>query len=130
MKFHAWGHPNVRAKHKTTIEFTKDEHLTPEGDCIIGVRADFDAQKLKAFVKEHSFVKITVTAGRETEVIHAKTNPEFDDEHEFVIRMGEHPSKRTFAVRADKSAKYLSRELIKCLQEGKEIEVHLEKAVE
>ncbi len=35
-----YGHPNVRSLHPKTIEITKDEHLTPRGDCIIGVRAN------------------------------------------------------------------------------------------
>jgi hypothetical protein len=28
---HARGHENVRATHATTIEVTKEEHLTPRG---------------------------------------------------------------------------------------------------
>src|SRR5271155_5070525 len=35
-----FGHPMVRCAHRTTIEVTRDEHLTIDGDCIIGVRAD------------------------------------------------------------------------------------------
>jgi hypothetical protein len=35
-----YGHPNIRSLHAKTIEITKDEHLTPRGDCIIGVRAN------------------------------------------------------------------------------------------
>ncbi|HIP58595.1 MAG TPA: DUF371 domain-containing protein, partial [Archaeoglobus profundus] len=32
----AWGHPNITAKHRTTLEITKDEELSIRGDCIIG----------------------------------------------------------------------------------------------
>ena len=35
-----YGHPNIRSLHAKTIEITKDEHLTPRGDCIIGVKAN------------------------------------------------------------------------------------------
>jgi hypothetical protein len=35
-----YGHPNIRSLHAKTIEITKDEHLTPRGDCIVGVKAN------------------------------------------------------------------------------------------
>ncbi|HLF54183.1 MAG TPA: DUF371 domain-containing protein [Candidatus Nanoarchaeia archaeon] len=125
MMFRAFGHPNIKATHKNTIEFTKDEYLTPEGDCIVGIRADFDAEKLTAFAKKYKFVKITIKTGGIAETITAKTNPEFNDEKELVIRLGEHSSPRTFAVRADKAAKHLNRELIKALQMGSPLEIQI-----
>jgi hypothetical protein len=33
------GHENIRSNHQKTIEITKESHLTPSGDCIIGVNA-------------------------------------------------------------------------------------------
>ena len=130
MIFHACGHPNIKGTHKNTFEFTKEDHLTPEGDCIIGINADFDATKLKEFAKKNPKVKMTLTVGDVTEIVIAQTNPDFNDEKEVVIRIGEHLSPRTFAHRADKSAKYLSRKMMQLLKEGKTIEVHLEKAAE
>ena len=50
-KFHAYGHPNILATHKTTLEFTKDSELSLKGDCIVGVKADFDLNEIKKFVK-------------------------------------------------------------------------------
>ena len=124
--FHAWGHHNISALHKTTLEFTKDADVTPEGDCIIGVNADFDSNELQNFVKQHDTVRITLKIDDLKEVINAQTNPDFSDDRELVIRMGEHVSPRTFAVRADKSAKYLSRDFVKKLQSGSEVEVYVE----
>ena len=130
MMFHAWGHPNIKAAHKTTIEFTKADYVTLEGDCIVGIKADFDAAQLKRFVKQHKAVQIIIKTGGLKEVILAKTNPGFDDDNELVIRLGEYASERTFAVRADKAAKHLSRELVKALQMGSPMEVEVEAAVE
>ncbi len=130
MMFRAWGHPNIKATHKNTIEFTKEDYVSPEGDCIVGISATFDTAELKRFVKKHKNVKITIITGALKEVIMAKTNPEFSDEKELVIRLGEYASPRTFAVRADKAAKHLNRELIKALQLGSPMEVDLEKAAE
>lgn len=128
--FRAWGHPNIKATHKNTIEFTKEDYVTLEGDCIVGVRADFDTAKLKQFVKKHKHVKITIKTGALKEIITAKTNPGFVDDKELVIRLGEYASPRTFAVRADKAAKHLDRELVKALQTGSPMEVDVEEAVE
>ena len=130
MMFHAYGHPNIKGTHKNTLEFTKEEYVSPEGDCIVGIKADFDKEKLKAFAKKHKHVKITIKTGGLSETILAKTNPDFDDDKELVIRLGEYPSKRTFAVRADKAAKHLNRELIKALQMGSPLEITFEEAAE
>ena len=130
MMFRVWGHENIRGTHKNTFEFTKDEFVTVDGDCIVGIRADFDLNKLREFVKNNSHVRIVLKCGGLEEVIVAKTNPDFDDEVEFVVRLGEYASKRTFAVRADKAAKHFNRELIRALQMGSPMEVRIEKAVE
>ena len=69
-----YGHPNVRSLHAKTIEITKDEHLTPRGDCIIGVRAnkacaDLD-EALKHRLKSNSaVVRIEVMVGNESFLI-------------------------------------------------------------
>ena len=52
-KFHAYGHPNILGTHKTTLEFTKDEDLTSNGNCIIGVKADFELSRLKEFIEKN-----------------------------------------------------------------------------
>ena len=40
IKFNAYGHPNISAKHKTTLMLTKEKHLTTKGDCIVGINAE------------------------------------------------------------------------------------------
>jgi len=49
--FTCYGHENITAKHKTTLEFTKDKDLGLEGDCIVGVKADFSLKSLKKLIK-------------------------------------------------------------------------------
>ncbi|MEM2818033.1 MAG: DUF371 domain-containing protein, partial [Archaeoglobaceae archaeon] len=36
----AFGHPNISAKHRTTLEVTKDNEISKRADCIIGVNAN------------------------------------------------------------------------------------------
>ena len=107
--FTASGHKNIRATHRNTLELTKDAVLTEDGDCIIGVKAEFELEK----------IKITIRANGITETVTAVPNPNFSDEHEMVIRITNFDSKRTFATRADKSAKQLSRRFVKELKNDK-----------
>ena len=51
-KFKAYGHPNITAKHKTTLEFTKDKELSLRGDCIVGVKSDFELPLIKNFISQ------------------------------------------------------------------------------
>jgi len=118
MQFNALGHPNITAIHKTTIEFTKEKGLSLKGNCIIGVNADFDTKELKRFVKQKSNSKITIKIMVDNiiEEIHAVLNPDFNDNHELVIRKSDFISKRTFAIKGDKAAKDLDRKLVKKLK--------------
>ena len=48
-----YGHKNIQATHKTTLEFTKDMHLSKKGDCIVAVAADKALTDLSAEFKEN-----------------------------------------------------------------------------
>ena len=52
MEFFIYGHENISAKHKTTIEFTKDKEVSRKGDCILGVNADFSFSEIKRLLKK------------------------------------------------------------------------------
>ena len=99
----------------TTFEFTKSLELTSAGDCIIGVSSNFDLNELKRFLK-FSEVEIKILIGSEKEIIVAKPNPDFDDSHEMVIRLGSFASSRTFAIDANKASKHINRKLIELLK--------------
>jgi len=121
--FFSFGHSNITARHKNTLEFTKDSDLTLQGDCIIGVNSDFDVNELKRFKGK---VKILVNVGDLVEEINCEVNPEFDDDHEMVVRKGEFVSKRTFGINADKACCDLSREFVDMLKDsGVRVEVRV-----
>lgn len=115
MQFVAYGYPNIRATHKTTIEFTKEKDLSLKGDCIVGVNADFDAKALREFIGQNKDkkVRIILCVDDIKEEICAELNPHFNDNKEMVIRKSGFISKRTFAIKADKAASDLDRELVK-----------------
>ena len=114
MKFTAYGHPNICATHPTTLEFTKDSNLTVRGDCIVGVSVTFGSKLNECL--NNPRITITIEAKGISETITATPNPTFSSDHELVIRTTSFTSERTFATRANKSSKSLSRELIKLLQ--------------
>ena len=121
-KFNAYGHPNILATHKTTLEFTKDKEVSLKGDCIVGVNADFELKKLKKFIQKSKNKKITITIEtisnkKIKEKINAELNPSFNSSKEFVIRKTNFVSERTFAIRANKAAYDLDKDLINYLKE-------------
>jgi|SRR3989338_207410 len=125
-RFYAYGHPNILGTHKTTIEFTKDEQLSLNGDCIVGVNSDFDLHKLMEFIKKSKNKNITITikaklknknSEKIEEILLGEINPDFNSDKEIVIRKTDFLSERTFAIRANKAAFGLSRDLIRFLKE-------------
>ena len=124
MKFKAQGHKNIQATHKTTLEFTKDTFVTKKGDCIIGIKANYKLEELKELKCKK--IKMTIECNGKNDVVVGELNKEFDDDREMVIRMGTYKSPRTFLIRANKSAKYLNRELIEEIKKDKEIKIEVQ----
>jgi hypothetical protein len=117
------GHEHIRATHKTTLEFTKDKHLSKEGDCIVAVAADKGLADLNPEFKEelrkpNARVTILIEAGGITEQVTAQGSPQLFLTHplEMVIRKSDYVSSRTLAIHADKAAQDLSRELVEKLK--------------
>ena len=121
--FHAYGHPNILATHRTTLEFTKDDEVSLKGDCIVGVKADFDTDEIKKFIKMLQNKRITImieaSDKKILEKIDAELNPDFNSDKEFVIRKTDFVSERTFAINSNKAAFELKRGLISCLKDKK-----------
>lgn len=114
--FSAYGHQNITAKHKTTLEFTKDREVTKRGDCILGVNADFDLESIKKIIKGKEKIKITIKAGDFSEEISAEINKDFDDKNEIVIRRSDFSSKRTLGIHSDKACIDLNKKLIELMK--------------
>ncbi|MBW2976107.1 DUF371 domain-containing protein [Candidatus Woesearchaeota archaeon] len=143
--FNCYGHENITARHKTTIEFTKEKYLSLKGDCIIGVRADFSLAELRRFIESiggKKEVTITIETVKEScnkennnriknnkivEKINAEINPKFNSGKEIVIRKTDFVSERTFAVKSDKAAFELDMDLIDFLRKKGEIRVVVER---
>lgn len=125
--FFAQGHSNVRATHKTTLEFTRETRLSKTGDCIIAVAADKAVSDLtrefKASLRnDNARLSIVIKAGEVSEQINARGSSQLSLTHptEMVVRKSDYVSSRTLAIHADKAAKDLSRDLVERLRDPKQ----------
>jgi hypothetical protein len=118
--FHATGHENLLGTHRNTLEFTKDTHLTKQGDCIIGVDADFDIKKLKEVIADATNLQVELQTKNHNDSFNCEPNPDFSDDHEIVFRISNFTSERTLGTRATKAAKDIKRELINQMKDPHE----------
>lgn len=118
--FTAFGHPNILATHRSTVEITKDSEMTKKGDCIIAVAADFSLSRIKEIIAAagNGKIKLTIAAAGLKEEITALANKGFGSGHEIVLRKGSFLSERTLGIRADKAAADISRELAEKLKDS------------
>jgi hypothetical protein len=114
----------MQATHKTTLEFTKDKHLTKKGDCIVTVAADKALADLNADFKEKlqktdAKLTITIEADGISERVNAEGSPKLILTHptDIVVRKSDYVCSRTLAVHADKAACDLSRDLVEKLRD-------------
>ena len=121
----AHGHENVRGTHKTTFEVTKEEELTPRGDCIIGVGADKSVRDLDEEIKEalkrgaRAEILIRLPDYGIEEKVFGFGSPRlsFSDGKDVVVRKSDYTCGRTLLIHANKSALDLDREMIELLRD-------------
>jgi len=117
-----YGHKNVKATHRSTLEITKENYLTPRGDCIICIKANKGLKELSDEIKEAlksgKKVKIRITADDIVDELEAVGDERltFENEISMVIRKSEYVDGRTLAIRANKAARDIKRELVEKLK--------------
>ena len=121
-----YGHENIRASHQKTIEITKDSHLTPSGDCIIGVNASSGCADLPTMLKEklkdsNSKVIFSIKVADHEFNVEGKGNENLVLTHvdDIVIRKSEFVCPRTLAVKCNRSSDLIPREMVSLLQNPK-----------
>ena len=123
----ALGHENILSTHKTTLEFTKDKDLTKNGNCIVAVAADKSLTDLseefkKSLKKNNTKLTIIIEVNGFSDKVIANGCPELDltNTKDIVIRKSEYICNRTLAIKANKAACDLSKDLINKIQNPKE----------
>ena len=113
-----FGHPLIKATHRTTFEITKEEKLSLRGDCIIGVRANKSCKdlndQLKRLITSDVPVKITIHVGKYVFEANAMGHPSLmlTDEKDIVVRKSNYVCPRTLAMKSDKAAIDIPRDMI------------------
>ena len=117
------GHKNILSNHKKTIEITKDTKLTPRGDCIVGVGAEYACVDIPNNIKKRlqnpkHIVKLTISVGEHVFEItgYGHENITLTHTKDIVIRKSRFVCSRTLAVGCNKASDEMPREMIKHLQ--------------
>lgn len=118
------GHANIRSLHPRTIEITRETHLTPSGDCIIGVGAaaacaDLPAGLAGLLRSADTAVTVTIRAGGCEYVVRGRGDPGLQLSHpgDIVIRRSGFVCPRTLAVGCDGASDSVPRGMVRALQE-------------
>ncbi len=118
------GHKNIRSNHQKSIEITKDQNLTPSGDCIVGVNSSAACSDLPSQLKEKlrnadTVVSFTFIVGSYKFVVSGRGHPELIHTHnnDIVIRKSKFICPRTLAIKCDKASDLLPREMVHLLQD-------------
>ncbi len=133
-RIRAWGgHVNVRARHRTTIEITRDDYLTPRGgDCIIGIKADKGlsgiSPELKEIIKKDGSIVIVmfvVDDYLDYVVGMGSSKLTLGNDNKLIIRRSNYIDDATLMIRANKAAIDIDRRLIDRLKKESSLTVYI-----
>jgi len=128
-KITAYGHPNILANHKTTVEFTKERTLTPKGDCIIGINADKSVQELsnelKSLTTKNKKIKCKIFTNNYEDEIIGRGHESLTLNHpsDIVLRKSNFICSRTLLINCNKAACDINRDLIRELQNNEKLTI-------
>ena len=134
--FKAWGHPNITAKHRTTIMITTDEHLSKAGDCVVAVLSEKGLDDLLLDLKESirdedAEVTFIMETGGQSLVVRGQGHPglTLTSPSDIVIRKSSFICDRTLMIKADIAALDIPPEFVRLLEDHAR-EVHVTIRVE
>jgi hypothetical protein len=126
------GHKNITARHRSTFEVTREEHLSMKGDCIIGVGADKGAADLgsnfrKVITSPGAVLTTRLCCGEHEVGIRSVGGPALSLDHptDLVWRKSGFVCGRTIGIGADFAARDIPREFVAALGNGAVLVVEL-----
>ncbi|HUU76624.1 MAG TPA: DUF371 domain-containing protein [Methanoregulaceae archaeon] len=124
------GHPNIRGEHRSTFQITTEAHLSPRGDCVIGIGADKGASDLgeefRRLIADEGTTLVTLLRCRDISVrVVSSGSAAFTLDHptDLVWRRSTFSCGRTIGICSDHTARTLPRSLMHYLKEGGEMVV-------
>lgn len=130
-RIEARGHRNIRATHRSTFEITREDTLTPRGDCIVAVSADKALKDLDPTIGDKIrsgwAVAVLISVDRlwDLAIGHGDPGLELKDPVRVVVRKSTYISANTLMIRSDKAALDLKRDLIDLLRRGEEATIYV-----
>lgn len=119
------GHPNVRATHPTTLEVTRDDYLTPRGDCIVGIKGNKGASDLGPCIKETlrsggTLLGVILTSGGLFDYFVAEGSDKLTlkNAQRLIVRRSRYIDDSTIGLGSSKASKDLDRALVEALKRG------------
>jgi len=123
ISFKAYGHRNIKATHKSTLEFTKEDNVTEKGDCIIAIKSDYSANdlpdNLKNLLKNNDtkvIIELKIDNLKDTIYAYGSEKLTLKSNISIVIRKSNYIDDRTIAIKSDKAAININRKIIKHLK--------------
>ena len=117
------GHKHVLSLHEKTLEITKEENLTPKGDCILGVNSsmaciDLPEKMKKKIQNPKSKIKFVIKVGKFSFQIQGQGSEKLTLKHvsDIVLRKSAFTCSRTIAINCDKASSDIPRDLVSLLQ--------------
>ncbi|NPB00526.1 MAG: DUF371 domain-containing protein [Crenarchaeota archaeon] len=129
-KVTARGHGMISARHRNTIEITKDEYVTERGTCIIACSADKALKDLKDDLKRvlknnNTVVVIKVKCVDKVEMILCRGSDRLilTNDRKIVVRKSKYIDDATLCIESNKGASDLDRVLISRICMGDIVEI-------
>ena len=120
------GHKNILSLHEKTIEISKDNELTVNGDCIVGINSslaciDLPEKFKKKIQNPNTVIAFTIVADEYSFSIHGKGSEKLTLKHtdDIVLHKSAFTCSRTIAINCDKASDDIPRTMIKKLQNPK-----------
>ena len=117
------GHMHVLSLHEKTLEITKEENLTPKGDCILGVNSsmaciDLPEKMKKKIQNSKSKIKFAINVGKFSFQIQGQGSEKLTLKHvsDIVLRKSAFTCSRTIAINCDKASSDIPRDFVHLLQ--------------
>ena len=120
------GHKNILSLHQKTLEITKDDELTSNGDCIVGVSANISCvdlpEKMKKKIRSpKTRISFSIRVGNKKFIIKGNGSKKLSLKHtkDIVLRKSAFTCSRTIAINCDNASSDIPRDFVKILQNPK-----------
>ncbi len=116
------GHPNVLCTHGSTLEFTKEDFLTLNGDCILGINANKSVKDysypLRSNIQSGKKIRVEISVGDKIDDFEGVGNSNLDLSNpiSMVFRKSTYICDRTALIECNKCAEDINKEIVEMMK--------------